>query len=225
MVDVRLPTMSGASRIRSMFGLRLRIRYQHQAIPRGVLVLVLLPTLLLVILTASYVRASTPAFPAAPSATTLGVRQFYLTYSTYQAGDARTVCASGYHFASIWEIADPSALKYNTDLGRTGTDSGGGPPTQIWIFGGSFVARGWVRTGYSTSSVDTVGRANCSGWGTSDQLAWGTAANLPSDWTAGEQDIGVWNTEVRTCNTSLRVWCVQDDSVWRVFLSMVLRND
>jgi hypothetical protein len=207
-----------------MFRLRLRVRYHHQAIPRGVLALVLLPALLLVALTASRVRATAPASPAALSATTFGVRQYYLTKTTFQAGDARTACASGYHFASIWEIADPSALKYNTDLGRTGTDSGEGPPTQLTGFGYSIVARGWVRTGYSTSSSETVGQANCSGWGTSDGLAWGTAANLPSDWTAGEQDVGVWNTEVRTCNTSLRVWCVQDDSVWRVFLPLVLRN-
>lgn len=201
-----------------MFGLRLRIHYQHQAIPRGVLALVLLLALLLPILVVSRVRAFAPA-------ATFGVRQFYLTKTTFQAGGARTACAKGYHFASIWEIADPSALEYNTSLGATGTDSGEGPPTQIWFFGGSSVAHGWVRTGYNASSVDTLGQANCSGWGTSDGLAWGTVANLPSDWTAGEQDIGVWNTEVRTCNSTLRVWCAQDDSVLRVFLPLMLRND
>jgi hypothetical protein len=206
-----------------MFGLKLRIRYRRQAIPWDVLALVLLPALLLVVLTVSRVRASTPAPPATLSATTFGVRQFYLAKTTFQAGGARTACAKGYHFASIWEIADPSALEYNTGLGATGTDSGEGPPTQIWFFGGSSVARGWIRTGYSVGSWDTVGQANCSGWGTSDGLAWGTTANLPSDWTAGEQDIGVWNTEVRTCNSTLRVWCVQDDSVLRVSLPLVLR--
>jgi hypothetical protein len=207
-----------------MFRLRFRVRYHRQAIPRGVLALVLLPALLLAILAVSRVWASAPAFSVTLSATTFGVRQFYLTKATFQAGDARTACAEGYHFASVWEIADPSALRYNTDLGSTGTDSGEGPPTQIWLFFGSSVARGWVRTGYVTSSVDTVGQANCSGWGTSDELAWGTTANLPSDWMSGEQDIGVWNTEVRTCDTSLRVWCVQDDSVLRVYLPLVIKD-
>jgi hypothetical protein len=52
---------------------------------------------------------------------------------------------------------------------------------------------------------------------------WGTVANLPSDWTGGTQDVGVWNAEVRTCDTEQRVWCVQDDSVLRVFVPLVLR--
>jgi hypothetical protein len=154
----------------------------------------------------------------------VGVRRFYLTQSSYQANVALAACADGYHFASIWEIADLSALKYNTDMGRTGPDSGGGPPTQIWLFGSSTTARGWVRTGYSAWSSETVGQANCSGWGTNDQFAWGSAANLLFNWTDGEQDIGIWNTEVRTCNTSLRVWCVQDDSVLWVFLPLVVRD-
>jgi len=206
-----------------MIRVRFRIHQHRQLTLRDVLVLMLLPVVLLTALTLGRARASAPGSPSSASAT-LGVRQFYLTKSTFQAGEARTVCTNGYHFASIWEIADPSALKYNTDLGRTGPDSGGGPPTQIWLFGTSTTARGWVRTGYSTWSSDTVGQANCSAWGTSDGLAWGTAANLPSNWTGGEQDIGVWNTEVRTCNTSLRVWCVQDDSAWRVFLPLVIKG-
>jgi hypothetical protein len=206
----------------------IRVRFRIHRHPRltlsGGLVSMLLPVVLLAALITNHVQAIAPSSLSSTSAT-FGVRQFYLTYSTYQAGGARTACAEGYHFASIWEIADPSALEYNTGLGATGTDSGEGPPTQIWLFGGSSVALGWVRTGYGVGSWDTVGQANCSGWGTSDGLAWGTMANLPSDWTAGEQDIGVWNTEVRTCNSTLRVWCVQDDSVWRVFLPLVLRND
>jgi hypothetical protein len=206
-----------------MIEVRFKTNSHRRSMRRGVLVWMLLQVVLLAALITNRAHANAPTSPSLASAT-FGVRQFYLTYSTYQAGAARTACAEGYHFASIWEIADPSALKYNTDLGRTGTDSGEGPPTQIWFFGGSSVARGWIRTGYNVGSWDTVGQANCSGWGTSDGLAWGTAANLPSDWTSSEQDIGVWNTEVRTCNTTLRVWCVQDDSVLRVFLPLVLRD-
>jgi len=49
-------------------------------------------------------------------------------------------------------------------------------------------------------------------------------ANLPSDWTGSEQDVGVWNADVRTCDKALRVWCVQDDSVWRVFLPLMIKD-
>jgi hypothetical protein len=72
-----------------------------------------------------------------------------------------------------------------------------------------------VRTGYDAWSTDTAGQANCP--------AWGTVANLPSNWTGDEQDVGVWNTEVRTCNSSYRVWCVQDDSIWPGYVPVVLR--
>jgi hypothetical protein len=195
----------------------------RRSVRRDVFVWLLLQVTLLAALITNQARATAPSSLASASAT-FGVRQFYLTKTTFQAGGARTACAKGYHFASIWEIADPSALEYNSDLGQTGSDSGEGPPTQIWFFGGSSVALGWTRTGYTTSSVDTVGWANCSGWGTSDGLAWGTVANLPSDWTGGEQDIGAWNTEVRTCNSTLRVWCVQNDSVWWVFAPLLLNN-
>jgi hypothetical protein len=45
--------------------------------------------------------------------------------------------------ASMWEISDPSNLRYDTQLGVTTADSGFGPPA-----GTSFVAFfGWVRTG------------------------------------------------------------------------------
>jgi hypothetical protein len=195
----------------------------RRSMRKGVLIWLLLQVALLAALVTNHANATTPRSLSSASAT-LGVRQFYLTKTTFQAGGARTACAKGYHLASIWEIADPSALEYNTVLGQTGSDCGEGPPTQIWFFGGSSVALGWIRTGYTTSSVDTVGQANCSGWSTSDGLAWGTVANLPSDWTGAEQDVGVWNTEVATCSSTLRVWCVQDDSVWQVLLPLILKD-
>jgi hypothetical protein len=71
--------------------------------------------------------------------------------------------------------------------------------------------------------LDTAGQANCISWQSDYEFYWGTVANLPSNWTGGEQDIGVWNAEVRTCDTFVRVWCVQDDSVWRVYLPVILR--
>ena len=54
---------------------------------------------------------------------------------------------------------------------------------------------------------------------------WGTVASLPTSWTSGDQDIGVWDVGVRTCDELLiRVWCVQDDSVWRVFMPIFTRS-
>jgi hypothetical protein len=204
-----------------MFRIRLRIRFPYWVTSRVVLASVLLPAIFLAALTVNRVRA-TATDPADASATTLGVRQFYLSKSVVTAAGARSACAEGYHFASIWEIADPSALKYNTSLGQTGTDSGAGPPTMTGVRD-PITARGWVRTGFSYSTTGIPGQANCGTWLISDGMYWGTTANLPSDWTGGEQDIGVWNVDVQTCNESRRVWCVQDDSMMRVYLPIIIQ--
>jgi hypothetical protein len=206
-----------------MFGLKLRVRYHHQAIPRGVLALVLLPVVLLAALTLNRAYATAPSFPSSTSAT-FGVRQFYLTRTIRNADQAPTACAEGYHFASIWEIADPSSLEYNTALGQTSSDSGAGPPTAFGRISPPTPARGWVRTGYASSTSATAGQGNCDAWSSDSDSHSGTVANLPSDWTGGTEDVGVWNTAVWLCDTEHRVWCVQDDSVWRVFLPLVLRN-
>jgi hypothetical protein len=84
-------------------------------------------------------------------------------------------------------------------------------------------ALGWIRTGYGVSVSGTPGQGNCISWQSDQDSYWGTVANLPSNWTGGEQDIGVWNTEVKTCDTSVRVWCVQDDSVWRMYSPVIFR--
>ena len=206
-----------------MVRLRLRIRLPYRVTRQVLLVLALLLVILLNTTILYRARATAPDSPSTPSATS-GVRQFYLSLSYVQANEASSACADGYHFASIWEIADPSSLRYNTTLGVSSSDSGEGPPSATIGRGGEPVlAHGWVRTGYKAWSSDTAGQANCTAWGTSSELAWGTVANLPADWTGGEQDIGIWNTEVRTCDASNRVWCVQDDSVWRVYLPVVLK--
>jgi hypothetical protein len=190
---------------------------------RVLFALALLPIILLTTLTVNRTRAIVPGSPSAPSVAS-GVRQYYLSRTLAQANEARSVCADGYHFASIWEIADPSTLEYNTSLGLSSPDSGSGPPTAISFMGSPLTARGWVRTGFSYSVSDLPGQANCGNWVSNYGFYWGTVANLPSKWTSGGQDIGVWNVDVNTCDTALWVWCVQDDSVWRVFLSLALRN-
>ena len=136
----------------------------------------------------------------APLAASTGLRQYYLTESTYNGANASTVCAGGYHMASLWEILDPSNLKYNTDLGNTSGDSGQGPPA--WM-------NGWVRTGYGTTWSAPAGSANCLGWTTSEAAATGTVVRLSVDWTAS-QDIHIWEALALPCDQSWYVWCVED---------------
>jgi hypothetical protein len=206
-----------------MLRVQFRVHYHRRVTLRALLTLGLLSVVLLVTLTVNGARAIAPDAPSSPNATS-GARQYYLTRLLVQAHEAPLACANGYHFASIWEIADSSALKYNTGLGLFGPDSGGGPPTAISFMGSPFTAQGWVRTGFAFSTSSIPGQANCGNWLINDSFYWGTVANLPSNWTGSEQDIGVWNVGVKTCDTNLWVWCVQDDSVWRVFLPLVLRS-
>ncbi len=132
-----------------------------------------------------------------------GQRQYYITDLSHYPDEAPTACAAGYHFASLWEILDPSGLQYDTALGQTTLDSGGGPPTIQGL--------GWVRTGYNFSDVSTTpGHANCDNWTSQSNVDNGSVAVLPQDWTAGAQDLHVWDVAVRTCNFKLGVWCVED---------------
>ena len=133
-----------------MIGIRLRVHYHCQATLRSLLSVALLSAVLLSTLTLNRARATMPGSPAVPNATS-GVRQYYLSRLYVRANEALSACAEGYHFASIWEIADPSALEYNTALGLPSPDSGQGPPTAINLWGNPFVTHGWIRTGYASS--------------------------------------------------------------------------
>ncbi len=57
-----------------------------------------------------------------------GPRKFYLTKTYHNGAQALSACATGYHMASMWEIHQPSNLRYDTDLGFIVADSGFGPP-------------------------------------------------------------------------------------------------
>lgn len=133
-----------------------------------------------------------------------GMRQFYLTDSGHYGSVAKAACDSGYHMASLWEIADPSNLKYDTDRGYQQTDSGEGPPAdEVYVLG-------WVRTGYIGDTSTTAGRANCNNWTIHSFSQYGTTASLPSQWTSGLQDIGVWQLDHDECDDLNRVWCIED---------------
>ena len=139
---------------------------------------------------------------------TAGMRQYYLTANgNYLGSQASTACATGYHMASLWEILDPSNLRYNANLGYERLDAGMGPPT---------ATPGWIRTGYDShdgsNPAHGPGRPNCSAWSSSSGGNYGTTVNLPSEWLqADQQDVLVWDAGWRQCSEVAPVWCVADE--------------
>jgi hypothetical protein len=143
-------------------------------------------------------EASADTMPAAPAS--LG-RQFYLSDTIHNGVEALTACTSGYHFASIWEIADPSNLQYNTTLGELRDDNGAGPPSG---------SRGWIRTGFSESKDSDPGHGNCKAWRSQSSSDQGTIALLIDRWDSGFQDVNVWQASYSECSWKNHVWCVED---------------
>jgi hypothetical protein len=138
----------------------------------------------------------------APLASSANMRQYYLTYSSYNGADADTACASGYHMASLWEIVDASNLKYNTDiLSYHPNDAGEGPTSTV---------AAWVRTGSTSSNIATAGRGNCNAWTSSAGTDNGTQMALNSIWTGPANIINIWNATTTTCDSTRRVWCMED---------------
>jgi hypothetical protein len=106
--------------------------------------------------------------------------------------------------ASLWEILDPSNLRYNTELGLTTDDSGFGPPSGI-------TGIGWIRTGHFASPVPPAGQANCIAWTSANSQHFGTSIYLNNNWESTDvRVVGPWLHTVVTCNALMRVWCVQD---------------
>lgn len=134
------------------------------------------------------------------------LRSFYLTQSTHNGGQALSACAAGYHMASLWEIFDPSNLRYDTQLGLTLGDSGFGPPSGELAFG-------WIRTGTPSGGAGTemIGQANCRAWTESTGAVRGTAVSLTEHWTSTFVDrISWWGKGLSSCSETHHVWCVQD---------------
>jgi hypothetical protein len=137
-------------------------------------------------------------------------RSFYLTDSVHNGADADDACEVGFHMASLWEVSDPSNVRYAShvadafDVG----DLGGGPPTAY---------TGWIRTGYWVEfDVTAPGRTHCLLWGSSAGSYRGTVARLPRTWSAPDEGgwSPVWGTawaaSSETCDTEVRVWCIED---------------
>ena len=96
---------------------------------------------------------------AVTSTSTAPIRGYYLTKNTFTGSKVLSACASGYHFASIWEIENTSDLHYNSTLGLTNANSGLGAPSISYSFDRSVIDApiGWIRTG-------GVLDANCKKW-------------------------------------------------------------
>jgi hypothetical protein len=129
------------------------------------------------------------------------LRAFYLTPLTYDGSQVLTACAAGYHMASIWEILDPSNLRYDTTLGFTDADSGSGPPTP---------GHGWIRTGRPAVASEFSPAPNCFVWSDNRDVTYGAVVGLTTNWSEGARPINPWVKSNVSCSSQVRVWCVQD---------------
>ena len=164
---------------------------------------------------ASAAAAQAPADRVA-AASSSQMRQFYLTPAdTYNGANVRTACDSGYHTASLWEILDPSHLKYNLDKGYKVDDSGKGPPAN---------PAGWVRTGSSAGASGSAGFVNCQAYSSASGGAYGSVVWLGGAWDGATRSVHVWDAAAWPCNLTSRVWCVEDNVTTHVYLPGVLRS-
>ena len=138
-----------------------------------------------------------------------GMRQYYLTADGNYIGSQpdTDACATGYHMASLWEVLDPSNLRYNVNLGYDRLDIGMGPPSATF---------GWIRTGYlshnGSNPAHEAGRPNCGTWSIGSAGYYGTVVRLPSDWMqTDQQDVSVWDAALRECSEVAPAWCVADE--------------
>jgi hypothetical protein len=128
---------------------------------------------------------------------------FYLTQERVEGDQALAACAAGYHMASMWEILDPSNLRYDTALGVMDEDAGFGPPVSRF---------GWVRTGNNASTLEVEGVGNCNAWTSNAADHRGTAVLLRGIWRpeTSVSAISPWSAAAGGCSAQLPVWCVQE---------------
>ena len=143
-------------------------------------------------------------------------RHFYLTLAGYAPVDAPGACTAGYRMAALWEILDVTGLDYDYDHpgALTHSDSGFGPPAN---------QPGWVRTGGSSSSVNTPGIANCASWSAASPRDYGSLVRLARAWESPSGDIFAWETAASPCSNSAPVWCVGD--FYEIALPLVFNSN
>lgn len=112
-------------------------------------------------------------------------RRVYMTKTGYSGATALTACARGFHMATRSELFNLSEYDYDTELGFTHADSGGGPPI---AFGA------WARGASRLNTGD-----NCSVWtstgGKGSMLVWLLDGNFVR--------------ETPACISEIRVWCAE----------------
>ena len=128
-------------------------------------------------------------------------RQFYLTTTTHDGLSAPTACAAGYHMASLWEIHDPTQLRYDRTLGASGDDAGSGPPAND---------SGWIRTGANAQTAAGPGDSNCNAYTSNSNADAGTLVELTEEWDFEGSAISPWTGRELQCTTQFPVWCVQN---------------
>jgi hypothetical protein len=136
-------------------------------------------------------------------------RKFYLTVDRFDGAQAPAACAPGFHMASMWEILDPTGLRYDTTLGFTQADSGSGPPADD-----DFAADyGWIRTGARASGGPSpLVAENCHAYTSNSGEALGTGVRLQVPWGVSDVSsvVAPWERFRFGCQNPERVWCVQD---------------
>ena len=130
------------------------------------------------------------------------LRAFYLTTTQHTGDQASIACAAGFHMASMWEVVDPSNLRYDDSLGfrNPNQDSNGAPSGKS----------GWIATGTEPIAAGLPGETNCSSWSSSSGELLGTAASLELVWNSTATAVSPWHAWTFTCNTRERVWCMED---------------
>lgn len=137
--------------------------------------------------------------------TAAATRSFFLTKDPFSGSMASSAaaCGAGYHMASIWEIFDVSNLRYASELPNAAAGEDGPIPALI---------AGWIRTGGSLSTANTIGEGNCNGYTVEGSGLFGTVAFLGAfDWnTYPASGLGPWQAGSLSCVNEFRVWCVGD---------------
>lgn len=144
-------------------------------------------------------------------------KMYYLTKNSFAEGDAITACDSGFHWASISEIQDPSKVQYaprRTPAYDAPYDQVYGPPSYDAPaydqgLGPPSNHMGWVRTGAYPPSGFVY---DCEDFqGIRDNHAGTTLVFKDSSEVGAEQTVYTWQAARQPCTQQPeQVWCVED---------------
>ena len=150
-------------------------------------------------------------------------RWAYITQTTFSGAEAGgpSPCEDGYHFASLYEMLDPSSFTYDPYYGGAEAyrdQDINQPPTNSWA---------WIRTGFpwssgpsSSGSIGDAGLRNCDGYTLAGFDDWGTIVALNPCWEEdadcsmgtfwGNAVAPWWLTDVSRCSSEYPIWCIEE---------------